>query len=60
MPGGVRALPALAAVTERIGPLLTADERRQLATSAPSASRTARDPEVSSGLTTVAGRFGER
>src|SRR5262249_1985129 len=51
-------LPALAALAARAGPLLTTDERRQLATSALSASRTARDPEVRTGLMSVASRFG--
>jgi hypothetical protein len=53
-------LPALAAVAARAGPLLTADERRQLATGVLSASRTARDPEVRTGLMSVASRFGDK
>jgi hypothetical protein len=53
-------LPALAALAARAGPLLTADERRQLATGVLSASRTARDPEVRTGLVSVASRFGDK
>jgi hypothetical protein len=53
-------LPALAALAERASPLLTADERRQVATSVLSASRTARDPELRTGLTGVASRYGEK
>jgi hypothetical protein len=53
-------LPALAALAARAGPLLTTDERRQLATSVLSASRTARDPEVRTGLINVASRFGDK
>ncbi|MGL9617006.1 hypothetical protein QRQ56_03315 [Bradyrhizobium sp. U531] len=53
-------LQALAALAARAGPLLTTDERRQLATDVLSASRTARDAEVRTGLMSVASRFGDK
>jgi hypothetical protein len=53
-------LPALAALAERASPLLTADERRQVAASVQSASRTARDPELRTGLMRVASRYGDK
>jgi hypothetical protein len=53
-------LSALAALAERAGPLLTTDERGQLAASVLSASRTARDPELRTGLMSVASRFGDK
>jgi len=53
-------LPALAALAARAGPLLTTGERRQLATSVLSASRAALDPEVRTGLISVASRFDDK
>jgi len=53
-------LPALAALAERAGPLLGAEERRQLAASVLSAARAASDPEVRAGLMNVASRFGDK
>ena len=53
-------LPALAALAERAALLLTAEERRQLAAGVLSAARAAADPEVRAGLTSVAGRFGDK
>ncbi len=53
-------LLALTGLAERAGPLLTADERHQLATSVQSASRAAHDPEVQTGLTMVASRLGDK
>ena len=51
-------LPALAALAERAGPLLTVEERGQLAASVLAAARAASDPEVRTGLMSVASRFG--
>jgi hypothetical protein len=51
-------LPALAALADRAGPLLTAEERRQLAASVLAAARAASDPEVRTGLMSIASRFG--
>ena len=53
-------LPALAALAERAGPLLTADERRRVAASVLSVSRAARDAALRTGLMGVASRLGDK